>query len=183
MEQYQFHIYYGYGKGKTTASIGLAIRALGAGYKVCLIQFDKGFNDHEEHYSERILLRTLSNMDVFSFGMERVLSPTAFRFKNIEEDFREAQKALQKSMELLISGTQQLLILDEILAAVMCQLISRDEVMKLVQAFQETRRCELVMTGHQIWPELLQQADLVTEINKKKHYFDNQVKARRGFDF
>src|SRR5579872_4948453 len=125
----RFHLYYGYGKGKTTSAIGLAIRALGAVKNVALVQFDKGYDGTNEHYSERKILRALPGLKLFPFGKERVLGPNAFRFKNEPGDFEEAQAALSKAKELLVQGDQNLLILDELLAAVMTKLVTREEVM------------------------------------------------------
>jgi cob(I)alamin adenosyltransferase len=179
----RLHIYYGYGKGKTTASVGLAVRALGAGKKVALIQFDKGFDGVNEHYSERKILRKLPNIRLFPFGKERVLGPNAFRFKNVTGDFEEAQAALAKARELLTAGDQDLLILDEILATVMCKLLTQEDVMGLVDLYNQDRRCELVITGHQVWPELTAKADLVTEMRKEKHYFDQKMPSKEGIEF
>ena len=181
--QNRLHIYYGYGKGKTTAVVGLAIRALGAGKKVSLVQFDKGYDGTNEHYSERKILRGLSNLQLFPFGKERVLGTNAFRFKNEEGDFTEAKLALAKSIELVGKGGQDLLILDEILAAVMTGLLKKEEVMELVDLYDRDRRCELVLTGHQVWPELLEKADLVTEMRKEKHYFDKRLPSKEGIEF
>ncbi len=181
--QHRLHIYYGYGKGKTTAAIGLAVRLLGAGKKVALVQFDKGHEGTRVPYSERKILRSLSNMSLFPFGRERVLGPKAFRFRNEPGDFEQAQAALAKSRELIQKGKQDLLILDEILAAVMCRLISRKEVMDLVELYDRKRRCELVITGHQVWPGLVKKADLVTEMRKKKHYFDKKIPPKEGIEF
>jgi len=179
----RLHIYYGYGKGKTTASVGLAVRALGAGKKVVLVQFDKGYDGKNEHYSERKILRTLPGLKLHPFGKERVLGKEAFRFKNEPGDLEEAKYALAMSRELLERGDQDLLILDEILAAVMCKLITREDVMDLVVLYGRTRRCELVLTGHQVWPELVEKADLVTEMRKEKHYFDKKLPSKEGIEF
>jgi cob(I)alamin adenosyltransferase len=179
----RLHIYYGYGKGKTTSSVGLAVRSLGAGKKVALVQFDKGYDGVNEHYSERKILRTLPNLKLFPFGKERVLGPNAFRFKNEPGDFEEAQAALAKARELLTGGDQDLLILDELLAAVMCKLVTQDEVMGLVGLYDKNRRCELVITGHQVWPGLVEKADLVTEMRKEKHYFDQKAPSKEGIEF
>jgi cob(I)alamin adenosyltransferase len=179
----RLHIYYGYGKGKTTSTIGLAIRALGAGQKVALVQFDKGYDGVNEHYSERKILRSLSNLQLFPFGKERVLGKNSFRFKNEPGDFEEAQKGLAKAKELLAGGEVDLLILDELLAAVMCKLLTQDDVMELVALYNQNRRCELVITGHQVWPELAEKADLVTEMRKEKHYFDQKVLSKEGIEF
>jgi cob(I)alamin adenosyltransferase len=179
----RLHIYYGYGKGKTTAAVGLALRALGAGKKVALVQFDKGYDGVNEHYSERKILRGMPNLRLYPFGKERVLGKDAFRFKNGPGDHEEAQMALRMSRELLEGGDQDLLILDEVLAAVMCKLLTRQDVMDLVVLFGRTRRCELVLTGHQVWPELVEAADLVTEMRKEKHYFDKKVPSKEGIEF
>jgi cob(I)alamin adenosyltransferase len=179
----RLHIYYGYGKGKTTSAVGLAVRALGAGKKVSLVQFDKGYDGVNEHYSERKILRQLKGLQLFLYGKERVLGPNAFRFKNEAGDFEEAQKGLAKAKELMASGDQDLLILDEILASVMTKLVTQEEVMGLVALYNHNRKCELVLTGHQVWPELVEKADLVTEMRKEKHYFDQKVPSKEGIEY
>ncbi|HTC21340.1 MAG TPA: cob(I)yrinic acid a,c-diamide adenosyltransferase [bacterium] len=179
----RLHVYYGYGKGKTTSAVGLAIRALGAGKKVALVQFDKGYDGLNEHYSERKILRQLKGLQLFPWGKERVLGPNAFRFKNEAGDFEEAQKGLAKAKELIASGEQDLLILDELLASVMTKLVTREEVMELVSLYNRGRRCELVITGHQVWPELVEEADLVTEMRKEKHYFDKKAPSKEGIEY
>jgi cob(I)alamin adenosyltransferase len=181
--EYRLHIYYGYGKGKTTSSIGLIIRSLGAGQKAALVQFDKGYDGVNEHYSERKILRTFPNLQLFPFGKERVLGPNAFRFKNEPGDFEEAQAGLAKARELITQGPQNLLVLDELLAAVMCKLLTKEEVMGFIDLYNQNRRCELVITGHEIWPELAEKADLVTEMRKEKHYFDNKSPSKEGIEY
>ncbi len=179
----RLHVYYGYGKGKTTSAVGLAVRAAGAGKKVAIVQFDKGYDGKNEHYSERKILRTLPKLELFPFGKERVLGPNAFRFKNEPGDFEEAQKALARARELLTGGGLDLLILDEVLAAVMTKLVTQEEVMGLVDLYLKDRPCELVLTGHQVWPELVGKADLVTEMRKEKHYFDEKFPSKEGIEF
>src|SRR5437867_2325003 len=111
-KKHQLHIYYGYGKGKTTSAIGLAIRALGAGKKVAIIQFDKGY-DVDEHYNEGHVLKKLKEigypLELFSTGCERMNEDGTFRFKNAEEDFKEAQLALKISRDLIKKGKQNLI--------------------------------------------------------------------------
>jgi cob(I)alamin adenosyltransferase len=179
----RLHLYYGNGKGKTTAAFGLVLRALGAGQKAAVVQFDKGFDGSNEHYSERKILRTLPNLQLFSFGKERVLGPAAFRFKNKPGDLEEAQKALAKSRELLSGEEVDLLVLDEILASVMTGLLTRQEVMDLVALYNQYRRCELIFTGQKVWPELLEKADLATEMRKEKHYFDRKSPPKEGIEY
>jgi len=180
---HRLHLYYGYGKGKTTASLGLTLRALGAGKKVAFVQFDKGADPGHENYSERKILRSLPGLALHPFGLNRVLGPDAFRFKNEPGDFEEARRALDKSRELVQNGDLFLLVLDEILAAVMCKLVTREDVMGLVDLYDRDRRCELVLTGHQVWPELVDRADLVTEMRKEKHYFDRKEPSQEGIEF
>jgi cob(I)alamin adenosyltransferase len=120
---------------------------------------------------------------LFPFGLERVLGPQSFRFKNEEGDFEQARAALQKSRELTASGEWFLVILDEILAAVMSGLLSEKDVMDLLDLYDSNRRCELVLTGHKVWPALVERADLVTEMRKEKHYFDRQEPPKEGVEY
>jgi len=179
----RLHIYHGYGKGKTTAALGLALRALGAGQKVAIVQFDKGADPGHEHYSERKFLQDLPGLGLYPFGLERVLGPQTFRFKNDEGDFEQARAALQKSRELIASGEWFLVILDELLAAVMSGLLAEKDVMDLLDLYDSNRRCELVLTGHKVWPALVERADLVTEMRKEKHYFDRQEPPKEGVEY
>jgi cob(I)alamin adenosyltransferase len=177
--KHRLHIYYGYGKGKTTSALGLTLRALGAGKKCALVQFDKG----GMHYSERNSLNNLEGLSLHPYGLDRVLGPDTFRFKNEPGDFEEARKGLEKSRELIARDGLFLVVLDEILAAVMCKLLTQEDVMGLVDLYNRDRKCELVLTGHQVWPELLDKADLVTEMRKDKHYFDLKEPPKEGIEF
>ena len=148
--QNRFHIYYGYGKGKTTAALGLILRAVGAGQKSALVQFDKGYDGQNEHYSERKILRSFPNLSLYPFGKERVLGAGAFRFRNELGDEEEAHAALAKAMELTERGDQFLLVLDEILAAVMCKLLSTDQALQKIQMLDKrymTRALTLIGYG------------------------------------
>lgn len=182
-KQHKVHVYYGYGKGKTTTAIGLAIRALGAGKKVAFVQFDKGFDGKNEHYSERHVLRKIEGIDLHATGCERIQPDGKFRFKNREEDFEEAKRGLEIARGLVEKGEQDLLVLDEILAAVAYHLLKKEDVMALLDLHDKGRRCELVLTGHRIWDELEGRVDLVTEMRKVKHYFDDGMKAREGIEY
>jgi len=181
------HIYYGYGKGKTTAAIGLAIRMLGAGKKVAVVQFDKGFSENNEHYSERIILRKLKDIgypiDLYPTGCERMEKDGTFRFKNKPEDVQEAGKAIEICKELIEKGNQDLLIIDEIIAAVVYNLISQKDVEDVINLYEKNRRFEMVMTGHKLWDGLEEKADLITEMKKIKHYFDKGIPAREGIEY
>jgi len=178
----QFHIYTGDGKGKTTAAIGLAVRALGRGLRVDFIQFDKGFQD-EEHYYERKVLRSLPGLSLEATGVERMRPGRKFRFGVTEADRAEARRGLDLARDRLLEGGADLLILDEILSAVAYGLLPEAEVWALAEQFWARRPRELVMTGRKPSARLLEAADLVTEMVCRKHYFNAGVPARPGFDF
>jgi len=181
------HIYYGYGKGKTTSTIGLAIRALGAGKKVTLVQFDKGYDGTNEHYAERNVLRKLKevgyDIKLYPTGCERMNSDGTFRFKNEEQDFTEAKRGLAIAKDLIVKGNQDLLILDEAIATVSYNLLSKEDIEELIDLYKNNKRYELVMTGHKLWEGLEKKADLITEMRKVKHYFDNGIPARPGIEY
>jgi len=182
-----FHIYYGYGKGKTTSAIGLAMRALGADKKVAIVQFDKGYDGEVEHYSERNILRKLKEIgypiELYITGCERMNEDGTFRFKNNEEDFKEAKKGYEIAKKLITGGKQDLLILDEAIAAVACKLLKKSQVEELIRLFKNNKCFELVMTGHVLWKGLDDKTDLITEMRKVKHYFDEGIPAREGIEY
>lgn len=186
-DKHCFHIYYGYGKGKTTCVMGLIMRALGAGLKVRLVQFDKGYEGVNEHYAELNTLRKLKeagcDVEFFSTGCERMNEDGTFRFKNSEKDFAEARRGLAIARELIETGSQDLLILDEAIAAVVYHLLEKKNIEDLIDLYNKDRRFELVMTGHKLWEGLEEKADLITEMRKVKHYFDKGIPIRTGIDF
>lgn len=185
-KKHQLHIYYGYGKGKTTSAIGLAIRALGAGRKVAIVQFDKGY-DADEHYNEGRVLKKLKEigypLELFSTGCERMNEDGTFRFKNAEEDFKEARRGLKIARNLIEDGKQNLLILDEVIAAAVYHLIKEEDVLDLIDLYEKNKRFELVMTGHKLFKGLKERAGLITEMKKVKHYFDKGIQAREGIEY
>ena len=180
---HQIHLYYGLGKGKTTACTGLAIRALGAGKKVTIIYFDKGHKEENEHYSERKILRKLDGCTIIPTGCERINDDGSFRLGNTADDYSEANRGVDIAKSLIESGDQDVLILDEILACVLTNLIDKNKIMQLIYLHKQNPRCELVLSGHKVWKELIESVDLVTEIKKHKHYYDCGVKARLGIDY
>lgn len=186
-KKHQVHVYYGYGKGKTTALMGLALRALGAGKKVAIVQFDKGYDGVHEHYGERHVIRRLKeigyNIDMFITGCERMNEDGTFRFKNADVDFEEAKKALSITHELIVNGSQDLLLLDEILAASAYHLIEEKDVLDIIELYNNNRRFEMVMTGHKLFDGLEEKVGLITEMRKVKHYFDEGIQAREGIEF
>lgn len=181
------HVYYGYGKGKTTSAMGLAIRALGAGKKVAIVQFDKGYDGENEHYNERNILRKLKELgypiEINPTGCERMNEDGTFRFKSNDDDLAEAQRGLSIAKDLVQNGDQDLLILDEIIAAVAYNLLKKEEVEEVIALYRKNQRYELVMTGHKLWDGLEEKVDLITEMRKVKHYFDAGIPAREGIEF
>lgn len=165
-------IYTGNGKGKTTAALGLALRSLGSGKKICLIQFMK----KNFLYGEIKALRNFENIDIFQFGTAELVDPNNPR----KIDFEEAKKALKKSSEVIQSQKYDLIILDEINVAVEWNLISLEDQL---QIFQIKTSSEIVMTGRYARKEALEKADLVTEMKEIKHYYQKGIQVRKGIEF
>ena len=159
------------------------MRALGHGWRVALVQFDKGFDGRNEHYAERRVLRTLDGIDLHPTGCERMNADGTFRFGAEPRDLAEAERGLGIARDLLRRGKHRLVVLDEVLSAVMVGLFGKEEVMDLLDLHAAAPRCEVVLTGWNAWPELIARADLVTEMRKVKHYYDAGLGARPGVEF
>jgi cob(I)alamin adenosyltransferase len=164
------HVYTGNGKGKTTAAIGLAIRALGAGKKIYLAQFVKGMK-----YSEIKALEKFDNIDVEQFGLRCFI-----REKPKPEDIAAAQKGLERVQEVVKSGKYDMVILDEANIAVFFGLFGVDDLLNIISLKPEN--LELVITGRYARQALIDRADLVTEMKEIKHYFTQGVQAREGIE-
>jgi cob(I)alamin adenosyltransferase len=178
------HVYYGGGKGKTTAAIGLAVRAAGAGKRVLLVQFDKGFDkDRGEHYSERRVLRAIPEIDLRPTGMERIRADGTFRFGVEPDDLAEARRGLAEAKAGIESLRYDLVILDEALGALAYGLLDEKDILAILDAHEASgRHAELVLTGHKLTDAIKERADLVTRMEKVKHYFDKGVPARVGIE-
>jgi cob(I)alamin adenosyltransferase len=179
------HLYIGDGKGKTSAALGLAIRAAGAGLRVAIVFFDKGKDcrDNPQHYSEREILRLIPNIDVFSVGLPRFCPGRHFRTEMTSEDIKEAQRGYDLAAETIKGKAHSVVILDEILGLVRTGALEEREVIALVELARTPPDTELVLTGRLDSPSLIQQADLVTEMRKVKHYFDSGTPARKGIEY
>ena len=177
--------YYGGGKGKTTAAIGAAVRAAGAGDRVAFIQLDKGFDEKRgEHYSERHILRRIPEIALEPTGRERIRADGTFRFGVEPEDLAEARRGLDLAKKALLSGEYGLVILDEALGALAYGLLEEKDILDLLDAHEAAgRRSELILTGHKLTDAIKDRADLVTRMEKVKHYFDKGVPARLGIEF
>lgn len=164
-------VYTGEGKGKTTAALGLIVRAASAGYKVFLAQFIKG-----RRYSELNALQRFDDLiTVEQFGLGRFLGG-----KCSPEDIEAARRGMEKVRGILTSGSYDMVVLDEANVAVHYNLFPLQELLDLIDAKPEN--IELIITGRHAAPELIEKADLVTEMKAIKHYFDAGVKARVGIE-
>jgi cob(I)alamin adenosyltransferase len=164
-------VYTGDGKGKTTAAIGLAIRALGAGWPVFFAQFLKT-GEYSEHkalaqFSDHLTIKTYGR-NVFIKGEPE------------EEDRRLAQEAYQEIAEIVASGRHRLVVLDEANVAVHYGLITVDQILNLID--RRAEGVELLITGRYAHSRLIERADLITEMRGVKHYFDQGIKARVGVE-
>ena len=165
-------VYTGNGKGKTTASLGLALRAVGRGLKVCVFQFIKGGGPYGEH----LIAEKLAPL----FTIIQTGRPGWVNTKDIAEDRQLAQEALQQASQLLVSGEYDLFICDEINGAVGFGLIDVQQVLELIALRPE--QVELVLTGRNAHEKVIEAADLVTEMREIKHYFKAGVPARTGIE-
>jgi cob(I)alamin adenosyltransferase len=172
MERGLVQVYTGDGKGKTTAALGLALRACGHGLKVFLAQFVKG-----RDYGELAALQRFADLiQVRQYGRKQFIhgEPTA-------EDFELARKGWQEVQEVAARGDCDLLILDEIGIALFYRMLDVEEARKFVQG--KPKGLELVLTGRRIPEELFELADLVTEMREIKHYYARGIQARRGIEY
>jgi cob(I)alamin adenosyltransferase len=165
-------VYTGDGKGKTTAALGLALRALGHGLKVYVIQFMKG----DPEYGELRATRNLPNLVIRQYGRPDFVD----RNSPEEADVRLAQQGLAHAREVISGGEYDLVILDEINVAVDFELIDLQDVLALIES--KPRHTELVLTGRYASPQIIEAADLVTEMKEIKHYFDKGRRSRDGID-
>jgi len=165
------HVYTGDGKGKTTAALGLALRAVGAGMKVFIGQFVKGMK-----YAElNSLSRFGGDIVVRQYGRDCFIhnEPDA-------EDIRLAREGLEEMRAVLQSGEYQLVVLDEANIATYYRLFTVDELLAAVRG--RAASVEVVITGRKAEPEVLDMADLVTEMREVKHYYSKGVQARDGIE-
>jgi cob(I)alamin adenosyltransferase len=166
-------VYTGDGKGKTTAALGLALRAWGRGLKVCMIQFMKKGED----YGEILALRKLEGIDLFQFGSDRLITKSSVH----PEDIELAHRALSLAEGVMSSGEYDVIILDEINVAMFFGLVSPVEVLFVLR--NRRKDVEIIMTGRNAPPEIIEEADLVTRMVAEKHPYDKGVIARAGIEF
>lgn len=164
------HIYTGNGKGKTTAALGLSLRAICAGKKVFFGQFLKGMD-----YSELDAVKYLPNLTIEQFG-----TPSFIYSKPSKADIEAAGVGLKRCSEVLKSGEYDIVVLDEINIAIFFELISAEQVLEMLQ--DRAENVEVIMTGRYADEKLIEIADLVTEMKEIKHYYTQGVMARKGIE-
>ena len=169
-------VYTGGGKGKTSAALGLVLRAVGYNHKVCMIQFVKG----SWHYGELDSAKRLApefEMITAGKGFVGILDDKSPR----EEHVKAANDTLVISREKIMSGKFDVVILDEINYAVQLELLKLDDVIDLIKS--KPAELDLVLTGNHTTKEIIELADLVTEMKEIKHPFKSGLKAKKGIDF
>ena len=164
-------VYTGDGKGKTTAALGLALRAVGNDFKVFIAQFIKGL----EYCEIKALKRLNDSITVKQYGRGCFIqnNPT-------KEDIAAARNGLCEITEVISSGKYDLVILDEINIALHFKILTLQDVLDLIEI--KPGNVELVLTGRRAEKEIIDKADLVTEMREVKHYFTKGVMARKGIE-
>jgi LAO/AO transport system kinase len=173
LERGLIQLYTGKGKGKTSAAFGLALRAIGRGFNVYMIQFIKGGFDYGElHIAEK-----LPNFKLVAFGRGQFINKDS----PAREDIEQAQLALEHAKRVLQEGSYNIVILDEINVAMTYNLISIKDVLELIS--KKPEKTELVLTGREAPEEIIEIADLVTKMEEIKHPFKKGIKARIGIEY
>ena len=185
-------VYTGNGKGKTTAAIGLAIRSLGAGHKVYLMQFMKSLA-----YSEQGLLRTLTHMTLETTGKPFFIAEDGMMDEKTKEAFGDSvvifpkdhppvdyvallSEGLRRATDVVATGEYHLIILDEINIALSFGLLQKGQMESLLEILPP--ETELVCTGRNAPQWLLDRADLITEMKEIRHYYEQGLPARKGIE-
>ncbi|MBU0648897.1 cob(I)yrinic acid a,c-diamide adenosyltransferase [Patescibacteria group bacterium] len=174
------HVYTGDGKGKTTAAIGLAMRAVKAGKRVAIVFFDKA----GDFYSERKLFdeEFAGRVEYWVCGRPR-FNPEENSFDSsvTEQDKWEARKGIEMVRDVMDEGRHQVLVLDEVNNVLHQNLVEAHQVLDLIS--QKPENMELILTGRNAAPEVMEAADLVTDMRNVKHYMEQGVMARKGIDY
>lgn len=170
MEKGYVHVYTGNGKGKTTAALGLSLRAVSAGKKVFFGQFVKGME-----YSELKAVEFLPNFEIKQFGRG------CFIYKEAtEEDRQSAMEGLVELEGIVNSGKYDIVVLDELNIALYYGLLDLKKVVDIIK--NKPEKVELIITGRYAKEEIIEVADLVTEMKEIKHYYTKGVQARLGIE-
>ncbi len=171
-------VYTGDGKGKTTASLGLAMRALGRCWKVLIIMFTKGGDDYGELNSFMNLSPAIKdNLKIIQAGLDRIV----YKHNETEDDVREIKKGWELAKTAIKNDEYQLIILDEANIAIDMGILDVDEVVDVLK--NKPEEMEIVLTGRNAHPKIIEIAHLVSEIKPVKHYWDTGIAARKGIEY
>lgn len=169
-------IYTGNGKGKTTAAVGLAVRAAGNEYNVYMVQFLKGSNTGELKSAEKLA----PYFNIFRFEKKR-----GFFWTLNDEEKTELKSEIQKAYDFCCTVLKEkkcdILIMDEVMGALHNNLITEEQLLQLIDS--KPQNMELILTGRNVPPKIAEKADLITEMKDIKHYFDIGVPAREGIEY
>jgi cob(I)alamin adenosyltransferase len=173
------HVYTGDGKGKTTAALGMALRAAGHGLHTYIGQFMKG-QEYGELAAPALLGNDAAGRPLLT--IEQHGKPTFLRAEQVsEQDRRQARKGLARTGAAMRSGAYELVVLDEVNVALHFALLSADEVLHLIEA--KPAEVELILTGRRAPEAILERADYVTVMQQVKHPYEHGVQARAGIEF
>jgi cob(I)alamin adenosyltransferase len=167
----QIQVYTGDGKGKTTAAVGLAVRAAGHGLRTYVGQFMKG-----QRYGELEALRGHPLITIEQYGGTHCVR----REDVTADDVAHAHRGLERALEAMLSGRYAIVVLDEVNVAMWFGLLAAEEVLAFVERRPEP--VELILTGRYAVPEVIEMATLVTEMREVKHYYRDGVPARDGIE-
>lgn len=167
-------LYTGCGKGKTTAALGLALRASGHGIKTYIGQFMKGGGYGEE----KAISMLKPYITIESFGKKGFVH---VREGANDEDVRLARYGLERIRQVILSGEYGIVILDEVITAIFFGLLSKEEVLGLIR--EKPENVELILTGRYAPQEIIDASDLVTEMKEVKHYYSKGILARPGIEY
>jgi len=167
-------VYHGTGKGKTTAALGLALRASGYGWRICIIQFMK---ETVAESGEVEAIKNIDNIEIYRFGDSFIANPPdeAPKIK------MRVDEGIAFAKEIVSKGNYDIVILDEINVALHLKVAKIEDVLRIIDL--RDPRVELVMTGRYPPQEILSRADLITDVSGKKHPYDGGIGARKGIEF
>ncbi|MDF1496961.1 MAG: cob(I)yrinic acid a,c-diamide adenosyltransferase [Patescibacteria group bacterium] len=172
------HVYTGDGKGKTTAALGVLVRAIGAGKKIAWVAFDKGGDD----YNERITIRErFPEVNFHATGLNRIDEKGKFRFGVTDQDKQEGERGLAIVRDLFANNQHDLIILDEINSSTSLGIVAEADILAILDT--KPPNMELILTGRNAPQSFRDSCDLMTEMKLHKHYFYNGTKARPGIDY
>lgn len=177
-DQGYIQVYTGNGKGKTTAAMGLSLRALGQGKKVNITMFTKGGNNYGEIKAfNKLQPDVRKNLTINQAGLDRIV----YTSNETEEDKKIMQKGWENAKKVIKNGEADVVVLDEINIALDLNMIDEKDVIETIK--NKPKNVEIVMTGRNAHQSIIDVADLVSNIQEVKHYYNKGVMARQGIEY